>query len=60
MQRHKNTAGGPTPLPSQPWFAGMAIGLAILGMASSAMALGAGVAIGQATCGGKSRVTPSP
>jgi hypothetical protein len=53
MHRHKTTAGGPTPLPSPPWFAGMAIGLTILGMASSAMALGAGLAIGQATYGGK-------
>lgn len=53
MHRHKNSAGGPTPLPAPPWLAGMAIGLTILGMASSAMALGAGLALTQATRSGK-------
>lgn len=46
------TAGSsvPTPPSVPPWLAGAAIGLTILGIASSAMALGAGLALGQSSC----------
>ena len=37
----------PRPVPAPPWLAGAAIGLAILSAASSAMALGAGLALSQ-------------
>ncbi len=36
---------GPAPRPAPPWLAGAAIGLAIMGMASGAMAYGAGLAL---------------
>lgn len=46
------SAGGslPIPPPTPPWLAGAAISLAILGMAGSAMALGAGLALNQSSC----------
>ncbi len=53
MHRKTNPGGGPTPLPPPPWLAGAAIGLTILGMASSAIAFGAGLAWGQSATGGK-------
>jgi hypothetical protein len=40
-------------LPSLPWLAGAAIGLTILGMASSAIVFGAGVALSQSIGRGK-------
>lgn len=45
MPRMKNPPGPPPRPPTPPWFAGMAIGLTILGIASTAMALGAGWAL---------------
>jgi hypothetical protein len=53
MQRFKDTAGGPTQRPVPPWFAGAAIGLAILGMAGGAMALGTGLALSKTGCLGR-------
>jgi hypothetical protein len=53
MHRKTNPGGGPPPLPTPPWLAGVAIGLTILGMASSAMVLGAGLAWSQTAAGGK-------
>jgi len=47
MRRKTNADGGPMPLPPPSWLAGAAIGLAILGMAGSAIAFGAGVALSQ-------------
>ena len=49
MARFKNTADPERPTkPPAPWLAGAAIGVAIMGMATSAMALGAsmGLALG--------------
>lgn len=52
--RAKTTDGsGPKPPNPPPWLAGATIGLAILGMAGTAMAMGAGLALSQATCRGK-------
>ncbi|HVC63178.1 MAG TPA: hypothetical protein VND19_22795 [Acetobacteraceae bacterium] len=47
--RHGKTNGGDgaSPKPAPSWLAGAAIGLTILGMASSAMVLGAGLAWSQ-------------
>jgi hypothetical protein len=53
MHRKLPSGGGPTPQPTPPWLAGAAIGLTILGMASSAIALGAGLALSQSTISGK-------
>jgi hypothetical protein len=53
MHQKTNPGGVPAPRPAPPWFAGAAIGLTILGMASSAMALGAGLAWSQTAKGGK-------
>lgn len=53
--RAKSTGGG-GPVPPPPFLAGAAIGLAILGMASSAMALGAGLALSQAACPPRQRL----
>ena len=50
MQRHKNQPGFPAALPTPPWFAGVAIGLAILSMAGGAMVLGTSLALSQANC----------
>ena len=50
MPRPKTSGGGPVPLPTPPWLAGAAIGLAILGMAGGAMALGTGLALTKANC----------
>ena len=49
--RDKESSGG-RPMPA-PWLAGAAIGLTILTLASGAMALGAGLALGQVTRPGK-------
>ena len=50
----KAAAGsGPDPRPEPSWLAGAAIGLTILGMASSAILFGAGLALSQPTRGGK-------
>jgi hypothetical protein len=53
MRRKTNPGGGPMPLPTPPWLAGAAIGLTIFGMASSAIALGVGLALSQTAVGGK-------
>lgn len=53
MHRKTNSGGGPAPLPTPPWLAGAAIGLTILGMASSAIVIGAGLAWSQTAVGGK-------
>jgi hypothetical protein len=53
MHRKTNQDGGPPPLPASPWLAGAAIGLTILGMASTAMAFGAGLAWTRTAGGGK-------
>ena len=53
MHRKTSSGGGPTPLPPVPWLTGAAIGLTILGMASTAIALGAGLAWSQTTRSGK-------
>ena len=52
--RMKASGGGRTPVPAPPLFAGAVIGLTILSMASTAMALGAGLALGGATIPGPS------
>ena len=44
------TTGSAAPTPPPPWLAGVAIGLAILGMAGTAMAMGAVLAFGQSGC----------
>jgi hypothetical protein len=44
--RLRDTTGAGRPTPS--WFAGIMIGLTVSGLATSAMMLGAGLAIGQA------------
>ena len=50
------SSSNPSPSPqAPPWLAGLAIGLAILGMAGSAMALGTGLALTQASCPGIKR-----
>ncbi|MDR3530460.1 MAG: hypothetical protein P4L90_07920 [Rhodopila sp.] len=53
MQRHKNTGDRPPPRPGGSWLAGMVIGTAIMAMATQAMALGAGLAINNATLKGR-------
>jgi len=52
MRAKTSSGSAPQPAPA-PWLAGMAIGWAILSLASTAMALGAGVALSQSTCRGK-------
>lgn len=47
MRAKTGGASSPPTPPMPPWLAGAAIGLAIMGMASSAMALGAGLALSQ-------------
>jgi len=47
MHGKTGTGGGPGAKPAPPWLAGAAIGLTLLGMASGAMALGAGMALSQ-------------
>jgi hypothetical protein len=49
MQRMKSSPDRPTGRPPSPWLAGMAIGLTIMGMASSAIVLGAGWALSRPT-----------
>lgn len=51
MRAKSNGSGSATPSipPVPPWLAGATIGLAILGMAGSAMALGTSLALGQAS-----------
>jgi hypothetical protein len=52
--KNSSSGAGSAPQPAQaPWLAGMAIGWTILSMATTAMALGAGVALSQSTCRGK-------
>lgn len=47
MHGKANPGSGVPVTPVPPWLAGAAIGLTILGMASSAIAFGAGVAMSQ-------------
>jgi len=51
MQRSKEQGGPRRPEP--PWFAAAMIGLTISAMAGGAIALGAGMALGQITTTGK-------
>ena len=53
MRAKTSGDSGKRPVPPPPWLAGAAIGLAILSMAGTAMALGAGLALGQSTGRGK-------
>ena len=53
MMRRSKESGGPPPRPEPPWLAGAMIGLGIVTMATSAIMLGAGMAIGQAVTRGK-------
>jgi hypothetical protein len=53
MHGKASTGGGPDPKPQPSWLAGAAIGLTILGMASSAMVVGAGLAWNQPVGRGK-------
>ncbi len=48
MERLKNTGNPPPPRPGGSWLAGMVIGSAIMTMATQAMMLGAGAAVGAA------------
>lgn len=50
MRARTSASAVPPSPPVPPWLAGAAIGLAILGMAGSAMALGAGLALSQTSC----------
>ncbi|HUN42093.1 MAG TPA: hypothetical protein VMU81_17535 [Acetobacteraceae bacterium] len=52
MHGKASTGSGPGAKPVPPWLAGAAIGLTILGMASGAIALGAGMALGQSVTPG--------
>jgi len=45
MHGKASAGGGPDAKPEPPWLAGAAIGLTLLGMASGAIALGAGLAL---------------
>jgi len=47
MMHRSKEAGGPPPRPEPPWLAGAMIGLSIATMATGAIMLGAGMAIGQ-------------
>jgi hypothetical protein len=47
MRAKTTGSGGPRSVPTPPWLAGAAIGLAILSMAGSAVAIGAGLAVSQ-------------
>jgi hypothetical protein len=51
MQRQKASGSLPEPRPSGSWLAGALIGSAIVGLAASAMVLGVGAAIQDATFG---------
>ena len=52
--RAKTTGdSGPRPVPAPPWLAGAVIGLAILSIAGSALAMGASLALSQSACRGK-------
>jgi hypothetical protein len=53
MREKASAAGGSYPKPETSWLAGAAIGLTILGMASSAMVLGAGMALTRSGGDGK-------
>jgi hypothetical protein len=53
MRQKIPSVGGPAPQPTPSWLAGATIGLTILGMASSAIALGAGLALSRSTISGK-------
>jgi hypothetical protein len=55
MPRQKASDNFPTPRPTGSWVAGAIIGGAILAMATSAVALGAGAAIQDATLSGGRR-----
>jgi hypothetical protein len=52
MMHRGKEAGGPR-RPETPWLAGVAIGVAISALASGAVMLGAGVALGQFVMRGK-------
>ena len=47
MMHRSKDASGPLPRPQPPWLAGAIIGLSIATLATGAIALGAGLAIGQ-------------
>lgn len=53
MMRAKNVEFGPGPRPTGSWLAGMMIGSAIMTMAASAMVLGAGRAVKDASMKGR-------
>jgi hypothetical protein len=53
MHGKASVGGRPNPKPEASWVAGAAIGLTILGLASSAMVFGAGLAWSQGTRNGK-------
>lgn len=52
MRSKQSGTGGSDARPEPSWLAGAAIGLTILGMASSAIALGAGLALTRPPRGG--------
>jgi hypothetical protein len=53
MRGKASASGGPNSKPETSWLAGAAIGLTILGLASSAMVFGVGLAWSQSGRGGK-------
>ncbi len=53
MMRRSKESGGPPHRPDPPWLAGAMIGLSIATLATSAIMLGAGMAIGQVVTRGK-------
>jgi hypothetical protein len=53
MRRKASAGDAPNPKPEPSWLAGAAIGLTILGMASSAMVFGVGLAWSQPIGRGK-------
>ncbi|HEY8289453.1 MAG TPA: hypothetical protein VIG49_09305 [Acetobacteraceae bacterium] len=53
MHRNRNTTGAPMPAPGPALLVGMMIGSAIMVMAGGAMAIGAGLALTQASVKGK-------
>jgi hypothetical protein len=46
MSRARHSSGSSAPTPAAPWLVGAMIGMTILTMATSAMTVGAGLAIG--------------
>jgi hypothetical protein len=53
MMRRSKEAGGPPQRPDPTWLAGAFIGLGIATLATNAIMLGAGLAVGQAVTRGK-------